>query len=529
MIKEILFSIVLGVVFLNTKTVEAQSPCFISYDTDPACNIAECHLFQYRQGDTVSYGGKDYVLNNEAFVAAWTPNFGALSGYWTEITPTCGISLPTFYDTQVRANYCTTAMPVGRIASKGGYSSLSERGFVYGTSANPNYDDDQILQDAGFSVGDEFEGLMENLTPETTYYVRTFARNGSGISYGTEVEFTTRKLSECVSDCNLACDITTPSLLDPTPAAFPAIIGVNDTVCLTQDLSISGGTTIQGMLKLCNDAQFTFVTNIEISRSIPFNTKGQIVYEGCNERTNGTGSYAGENVPGYVDTHDMLQMISYCGSCTANDRTQFFDDAVDIDHWGATCRPTTTLLNPLPVELIAFNVKGTDNGVELSWTTASETENSHFEAEYSYDGVNWYTVGYIQGAGNSTSNLYYSFLHEEHKDGVMYYRLRQIDFDGSENISNVIHYSFDEEAKPKGFIAYQNSNNQVEISAKFSGMGEAMLFDTRGKLVESKTFISTNKSGTKIIFDATGLSEGIYYVRIKSDNVLMGEKVQITK
>ena len=53
-------------------------------------------------------------------------------------------------------------------------------------------------------------------TPETDYYIRTYATNAIGTTYGTEASFTTRATSECVADCNLACDMTDSQWEDPT-------------------------------------------------------------------------------------------------------------------------------------------------------------------------------------------------------------------------------------------------------------------------------------------------------------------------
>ena len=110
-----------------------------------------------------------------------------------------------------------------------------------------------------------------------------------------------------------------------------------------------------------------------------------------------------------------------------------------------------------------------------------------------------------------------------------YYRLKQVDFNGTEAYSNVKYLSFDEASKPKSFVAYQNQNNKIEIQAIFNGMGDAFLIDTRGRVIEHLTFISTEKRGLELEFQTTNLSEGVYFVKIKSGNALLGQKVQIIK
>ena len=126
-------------------------------------------------------------------------------------------------------------MEWGIITSDGG-SAILERGFVFGTSSGPDLSNADVLVDAGTGTGDEFEGLMENLTPETDYYIRTYATNAIGTTYGTEASFTTRATSECVSDCNLACDMTDSQWEDPTAAEWSTApfqtVNIQDTVCV---------------------------------------------------------------------------------------------------------------------------------------------------------------------------------------------------------------------------------------------------------------------------------------------------------
>ena len=504
---------------LISNQANAQAPCI-----NPEWDIS--NGASYAKDDIVSYNNEDWVLG-------WHGNGvhvpGAYSGsfYWNSIGACAQPSGPIVAATEVRANYCTTSFAVGTITSDEG-SAIIKRGFVFGTSTGPTIEFSDVLQDAGTGTGDEFEGLMENLTPETDYYVRTYAINSIDTTYGTEATFTTLATSDCVTDCDLACDMTDPGLLNPSVAELNttyATIGIDDTLCLTEDRSY-GGSTVSGMLKLCNGAQLTISGSMIVQTSeVGVLHRGQIVYEGCNENVLGSGSYTGSQI-GVSGDADPKQMISYCGTCNENDTSQFLnvDNKNNIFLWGATCRPTTTLL---PVELTHFEVSKIEEGILLEWTTASEIENSHFEVETSYNGINWFSIGVVQGAGNSMEENNYSFIDHEIGSGVQYYRLKQVDYDGTEYFSNIKHFSFDETEELKMFIAFQNENNKIEVQAKFNGMGEAFLMDTRGKIVEIKSFISANKSGTKIIFDSNDLSESIYFVQIKSGNALLGQKIQV--
>ncbi|WKN46060.1 T9SS type A sorting domain-containing protein [Tunicatimonas pelagia] len=91
---------------------------------------------------------------------------------------------------------------------------------------------------------------------------------------------------------------------------------------------------------------------------------------------------------------------------------------------------STTAANPLPVEFLEFTAEAQRFSVLLKWKTASEENNDFFEVQRSKDGKSWEAIGVVDGAGNSTTVLSYSYKDENPLVGTIYYRLRQVDFDG---------------------------------------------------------------------------------------------------
>ena len=91
----------------------------------------------------------------------------------------------------------------------------------------------------------------------------------------------------------------------------------------------------------------------------------------------------------------------------------------------------------LPITLSDFSVKAHFGTSHLSWTPVSETNNAYFTVERSGDGKDFYEIGVLPGAGNSTSERHYSFTDEQPTNGINYYRIRQIDFDGKYSYSHV--------------------------------------------------------------------------------------------
>ena len=101
----------------------------------------------------------------------------------------------------------------------------------------------------------------------------------------------------------------------------------------------------------------------------------------------------------------------------------------------SVCRDVSvTRMSALPVELISFTGKKQTNSNMLYWSTASEYNTSHFIIEKSDDGVDWIVIGQVQSAGNSTQRLDYSLEDKDVSQVINYYRLRQYDIDGVDDI-----------------------------------------------------------------------------------------------
>ncbi len=178
-------------------------------------------------------------------------------------------------------------------------------------------------------------------------------------------------------------------------------------------------------------------------------------------------------------------------------------DPTTVDRFDDMCNCIPAIF--LPVELTFFDVRPTDDGNELTWVTASETDNEMFEIERSSDGVDWRTLGSIHGAGTSFDEIQYSFLDRKQSHGTIYYRLRQIDFDGQFELSKVISL----ELTKNEITVYPNpSIGYVNIDYPLGGRGYIKIYDLGGLLVLQTSIDDV----TRIEIDATHLPSGIYTV-----------------
>lgn len=143
-------------------------------------------------------------------------------------------------------------------------------------------------------------------------------------------------------------------------------------------------------------------------------------------------------------------------------------------------------IDPLPVEIVEFTVIHKDNYNFVSWETSTETNNSHFTVEYSYDGFQYDYVKTVPGAGNSFISKYYEVKHRPAVSGnaIIYYRLSQTDYDG--DFVNIgvkaiqTHYS-----EP---VVIFSSNGSVVYNDFTDKTIEALyVYDYTGRLIQSRS------------------------------------------
>lgn len=100
---------------------------------------------------------------------------------------------------------------------------------------------------------------------------------------------------------------------------------------------------------------------------------------------------------------------------------------------------SSSTLTTLPVELTSFEAETHNDIVILNWETATEINNDYFEVHKSTDGINWDFIGFVLGSGNSTESVRYEFYDTDGCNASCYYRLKQVDYDGTEDFSKVVH------------------------------------------------------------------------------------------
>jgi len=175
--------------------------------------------------------------------------------------------------------------------------------------------------------------------------------------------------------------------------------------------------------------------------------------------------------------------------------------------------------NALPVELVSFNGSCNDGVVELNWETASEYNSSHFDVENSRDGITWDVVKTIDAAGNSNELLTYTYGDVSAHGGDNYYRLHQVDIDGTSKTYDVINVSCLQTTDGYFSIFPNPSSGSFQVMLNNSdivGRAEMNIMDTKGNRVMMKSI--DVKSGINMFAIDENLAPGIYYISVLNGN-----------
>ena len=170
--------------------------------------------------------------------------------------------------------------------------------------------------------------------------------------------------------------------------------------------------------------------------------------------------------------------------------------------------------NPLPITLVDFDAKPAKDKVLLNWITATESNNDYFTLERSDNNNEFVPVAQVKGAGNSTETQHYEYVDPVSAKGMVYYRLKQTDFDGKFAYSPVV-------AVKVGDVGYNIkmypnpaiSEINVEVSDLAEGIYNVEVFDLTGKQLKfEKIYLEQNMNLINI--PVSDLQEGNYVIRI---------------
>ncbi len=191
--------------------------------------------------------------------------------------------------------------------------------------------------------------------------------------------------------------------------------------------------------------------------------------------------------------------IEYGGGVTSSLEVFNAPDVISDDNCGLL----------LPVDFIDFSAEATDRTVQLNWQTQSELNNDYFVPERSADGENFVAIGWVDGAGTIDHPQDYALTDETPLPGTSYYRIRQVDFDGSVRYSSVQAVTRDQSS---GSILFPNPTSDfLFVFAGDASPEELQILDASGRRPNLELPVEETGSGWLRV-DVRQLASGFYHL-----------------
>jgi hypothetical protein len=275
---------------------------------------------------------------------------------------------------------------------------------------------------------------------------------------------------------------------------------------------------------------------ISVAQQLSLNTNTQLcVFENSCISTrdfssNGSIAYGG-NASG-------IAVLSYTGAInvntalTSSNRIRVCQGSANTtSNWGAaivtpncTFTSCAAALTALPVELLYFHAKAAESRVELTWATNSEKNNAYFGIERSANGHTYEEVGRVDGAGNSRQQKTYSFVDNAPLPGLAYYRLKQLDTDGTFTYSKIAAV---ENPQKLFFTVIPNPVQGKTLHLLLAGEPvnevEVQIHNSLGSVILTQVY-SVPADGSLIIPLVSGFNPGMYVVDVRVNGERLRQK-----
>ncbi len=300
-------------------------------------------------------------------------------------------------------------------------------------------------------------------------------------------------------------EITANSYVEPTTSVY------KQTYYLKRHFKITSQNTPTSPVTLR-----LYFTDEELNELITNSKLNQNVADDVNDLSNlKVTRYSGVNEDNIYSNNDTT-----CGACftvyTPSTGVDMGANYVQITVPGFSeewIHGGTNNTSILPIELMTFKPECLGKNGFIRWITASEINNNFFVLERSENGIDFQSIAQIQGAGNSSEILEYSYLDTQKPEGLVYYRLKQVDFNGVIHTYNPVPLSCKNESMALRVVP-NPFKEKISIIGSLPNETQIELFNGKGARVysESKNIVNSTE------LDLNFLAPGIYLLRLTELN-----------
>ena len=224
----------------------------------------------------------------------------------------------------------------------------------------------------------------------------------------------------------------------------------------------------------------------------------------------------------YFPAADTFQIIIYNDGNSFNMDYIYYDDIFVTD------------LELIPAELFSFMAKADNDVITLSWQTATETNNRGFEIQRKTEEKDFNAIGFIIGFGTTAEQHNYSYTDKNLDNGRYYYRLKQIDFNGNYEYSDIAEVDV---MASDSFLLEQNYPNpfnsatMIDYILPKGSTVSLKIFNVLGKEIRLLVNNEFQKAGKhSALFNInSALPSGVYFYQIKAGDFIQTKRMILLK
>jgi hypothetical protein len=186
----------------------------------------------------------------------------------------------------------------------------------------------------------------------------------------------------------------------------------------------------------------------------------------------------------------------------------------------------------IPVDLVSFSASIVAKTITLVWSTATELNNYGFEIQRSTEGTEFYSVGFVNGYGTTTKQQNYSYSDKNLEDGKYYYRLKQIDYNGSYEYSDIIeveYRAFDSYLLEQNYPNPFNPTTTIGFGLQEKSNIKITILNAIGEEVAVVLNEEIEPGYHHVEFNAINLPSGVYFYQLKAGSFVETKKMLLLK
>ena len=171
----------------------------------------------------------------------------------------------------------------------------------------------------------------------------------------------------------------------------------------------------------------------------------------------------------------------------------------------------------LPVDFLDMGLIYNKEGqLEIKWITKKEIYNDYFTIEQSIDGIDWFPITKVKGAGNSSQNITYSYLQKRPKNGLNYYRIKQTDLSGEISYSKPRSIMIN----PSPLKIYPNPSKGLFKVYGASSLDKLKVYNSLGQDISNFVKMSY-ENDSEVMLDLTAMPKGSYFLKGNNSSELL--------